>query len=103
MTRPHTPPPAQGLYDPAQEHGACGVCFVVDIKGRKSRRIIDMAITGLEHLSHRGACVSLPPAPIQANHCETQFEAIIRAEGCEPLGWREMPSDLSPVGATARA
>ena len=29
---------------------------MVDIKGRKSRRIIDMAITGLEHLSHRGAC-----------------------------------------------
>src|SRR3989337_118969 len=102
MTRPHTPPPAQGLYDPAQEHDACGVCFVVDIKGRKSRRIIDMAITGLEHLSHRTACeaggiarpepgrygagiVFLPPDPIQANHCETQFEAIIRAEGCEPL------------------
>ncbi|MBI4250858.1 MAG: glutamate synthase large subunit, partial [Candidatus Tectomicrobia bacterium] len=145
MTKPHTPPPAQGLYDPAHEHDACGVCFVVDIKGRKSRRIIDMAITGLEHLSHRGACgceentgdgagilmqmpdkflrkvcdaegialpepgrygaglVFLPPDPIQANHCETLFEAIIREEGCEPLGWREVPSDLSPVGPTAHA
>ena len=29
-------PPAQGLYDPAHEHDACGVGFVADIKGRKS-------------------------------------------------------------------
>ncbi|MCW2622895.1 MAG: Glutamate synthase large chain, partial [Frankiales bacterium] len=27
-------PPAQGLYDPAHEHDACGVAFVVDIAGR---------------------------------------------------------------------
>ena len=28
-------PPKQGLYDPWFEHDACGVGFVVDMKGRK--------------------------------------------------------------------
>src|SRR3972149_5543916 len=45
----------RGLYDPSYEHDSCGVCFVVDIQGRKSRRIVDQALTGLHNLSHRGA------------------------------------------------
>ena len=49
-------PPAQGLYDPAMEHDSCGVGFVVDIKGRKSRKIVENALTILENLLHRGAC-----------------------------------------------
>ena len=36
--------PAEGLYDPNQEHDSCGVGFVVDMKGRKSHKIVsDMA------------------------------------------------------------
>ena len=34
------PPPKQGLYDPQFEHDACGVGFVVNIKGRKSHDIV---------------------------------------------------------------
>jgi len=49
-------PPAQGLYDPAHEHDACGVGFVVDIKGRKSHGIVTQALTVLKNLLHRGAC-----------------------------------------------
>ena len=49
-------PPAQGLYDPANEHDACGVGFVVDIKGRKSHTIVAQGITILKNLQHRGAC-----------------------------------------------
>src|SRR6266705_2829474 len=49
-------PPAQGLYDPAHEHDACGVGFVVDIKGRKSHAIVRQALTVLKNLLHRGAC-----------------------------------------------
>ncbi len=49
-------PPAQGLYDPASEHDSCGVGFVVNIKGRKSRAIVDQALTVLKNLMHRGAC-----------------------------------------------
>ncbi|HEY8925600.1 MAG TPA: glutamate synthase large subunit, partial [Polyangia bacterium] len=49
-------PQAHGLYDPAHEHDACGVGFVVDIKGRKSAKIVQDAIQVLLNLQHRGAC-----------------------------------------------
>ena len=49
-------PPKQGLYDPRFEHDACGVGFVVNIKGDKSRQIVEQALTVLENLDHRGAC-----------------------------------------------
>ena len=49
------PPPKQGLYDPWFEHDACGVGFVVDIKGRKSHQILQQAIQVLRNLDHRGA------------------------------------------------
>jgi glutamate synthase (NADPH/NADH) large chain len=51
-------PPKQGLYDPAFEHDACGVGFVVDIKGRKSHKILQHGIQILRNLDHRGACGS---------------------------------------------
>jgi glutamate synthase domain-containing protein 2/glutamate synthase domain-containing protein 1/glutamate synthase domain-containing protein 3 len=50
------PPPKQGLYDPQFEHEACGVGFVVNIKGRKSHSIIQQALQVLLNLDHRGAC-----------------------------------------------
>ena len=49
-------PEKQGLYDPANEHDACGVGFVVDMKGRKSHAIVRQAIQVLKNLAHRGAC-----------------------------------------------
>ncbi len=51
-----TRPGKQGLYDPQFEHDACGVGFVVDIKGRKSNAILKQAIQVLKNLDHRGAC-----------------------------------------------
>jgi glutamate synthase (NADPH) large chain len=45
----------RGLYDPRFEHDACGVSFVVDVKGRASRRIVDLGIGALCNLEHRGA------------------------------------------------
>jgi glutamate synthase (ferredoxin) len=50
------PPAAEGLYDPAYERDACGVGFVVDIKGRKSHAIVGQALQVLKNLAHRGAC-----------------------------------------------
>ena len=52
----YQPVPAQGLYDPRHEHDACGVGFVVDIKGRKSHTIVSHALQLLVNLLHRGAC-----------------------------------------------
>ncbi|GAB2698793.1 glutamate synthase large subunit [Nocardia thraciensis] len=49
-----------GLYDPAYEHDACGVAFVVDMHGRRSRDIVDKAITALLNLEHRGAAGAEP-------------------------------------------
>src|SRR5688500_1752425 len=51
-----TRPDKQGLYDPAHEHDACGVGFVVDIKGRKSHQILRQGLQVLTNLDHRGAC-----------------------------------------------
>jgi len=55
-----SPPPAQGLYDPAREHDACGVGFVADLKGRKSHTIIEHGLQILENLTHRGAAGADP-------------------------------------------
>ena len=44
-----------GLYDPANEHDACGVGFVAHIKGQKSHAIVSNALKILENLDHRGA------------------------------------------------
>jgi glutamate synthase (ferredoxin) len=49
-------PPAQGLYDPHTEHDACGVGFVVHIKGQRSHDIVRKALQVLINLEHRGAC-----------------------------------------------
>ncbi len=138
-------PAAQGLYDPAHEHDACGVGFVVDIKGRRSHAIVSQALTVLKNLLHRGACgcevntgdgagiliqmphaflgrecgklgvtlpapghygaglVFLPRDPAQRAECQRVFEQIVAEEGQSLLGWRDVPTDDSPVGPSARS
>ncbi|HEV8073957.1 MAG TPA: glutamate synthase subunit alpha, partial [Opitutaceae bacterium] len=64
-TTPHPEMPSgrpakQGLYDPWFEHDACGVGFVVDMKGRKSNQILLQALQVLKNLDHRGASGSEP-------------------------------------------
>ncbi|MBI1892251.1 MAG: glutamate synthase subunit alpha [Burkholderiales bacterium] len=46
---------AQGLYDPANEHDACGVGFIAHIKGKKSHSIVEQGLLILKNLDHRGA------------------------------------------------
>jgi glutamate synthase (NADPH/NADH) large chain len=46
---------AQGLYDPSNEHDACGVGFIAHIKGTKSHSIIEQGLLILKNLDHRGA------------------------------------------------
>src|SRR5438105_2613508 len=45
----------QGLYRSENEHDACGVGFVANIKGRKSHTIVEQGLTVLRNLTHRGA------------------------------------------------
>ncbi|KAI5644015.1 glutamine amidotransferases class-II domain-containing protein [Phthorimaea operculella] len=49
-------PPKQGLYDPQNEHEACGVGFVVAIDGKRTHKIVRDAETLAKRMEHRGAC-----------------------------------------------
>jgi glutamate synthase (NADPH) large chain len=57
-----TLPIRQGLYDPRNEHDACGVGFVVHIKGQKSHAIVRQGLELLVNLTHRGAVGADPKA-----------------------------------------
>jgi glutamate synthase (ferredoxin) len=138
-------PLKQGLYDPQFEHDACGVGFIVHMKGQQSHAIVEQALTILLNLDHRGAVgaeintgdgagilmqvphkflkkvaaatgISLPDAgqygvgmiyssPDAAVRQKSRqiFEAIAVEEGQTVLGWRDVPTDHTPLGNTARA
>ncbi|MFC7048137.1 glutamate synthase large subunit [Emcibacter nanhaiensis] len=55
-------PKAQGLYNPENEHDACGIGFVANIKGNKSHDIIKQGLQILLNLDHRGAVGADPLA-----------------------------------------
>ena len=137
-------PPKQGLYDPQFEHDACGVGFVVQMKGQKSHDIVQKGLTILVNLDHRGACIeegtgdgagiliqsphkflkkaakavgidlpeqgqygvgnifSSPDPTVRAKGREI-FEKIAAAEGQPVLGWRDIPTDNSTLGKSAKA
>ena len=68
----------QGLYDPRNEHDACGVGFVVNIKGRKSHDIIRQGLKILVNLDHRGA-VGADPLVGDGAGCLIQMpDALLR-------------------------
>ena len=134
----------QGLYEPQTESDACGVGFVVNMKGRKSHEIVDNALTILKNLLHRGACgceentgdgvgiliqkphkffkrvcgdininlpnddeygtgmVFLPVNKSQSKDCQKIFEKIIKEENQKLLGWRDVPTNDSSLGPTAK-
>ncbi|MEM6255531.1 MAG: glutamate synthase large subunit [Cyanobacteria bacterium P01_D01_bin.156] len=141
----HQLPAKQGLYDPQFEHDACGVGFVVQMKGVASHSIVEQGLQILCNLEHRGACgsevntgdgagilVQLPhrflhkvairngielPEPGQygagliftspnleiREESRRRFEAVVTELGQKVLGWRDVPTDNSSLGATAQA
>jgi glutamate synthase (NADPH) large chain len=95
MMRPKTRsglPPAQGLYDPAYEHDACGIGFVASIRGHKSHDIIRKGIQVLINLTHRGACGCDPETGDGAGLL-IQIPHTFFARECGKLGF-----DLSEPG-----
>ncbi len=48
-------PPKQGMYNPAFEKDACGLAMVATLRGEAGHDIIDLALTALRNLEHRGA------------------------------------------------
>jgi glutamate synthase domain-containing protein 2/glutamate synthase domain-containing protein 1/glutamate synthase domain-containing protein 3 len=88
-------PQAQGLYDPAHEHDACGVGFIADMKGRKSHAIVRDALRILENLEHRGA-VGADPLAGDGAGILVQIPHDFLKEECRGLGFT-----LPPVGRYA--
>ncbi|MBL3599948.1 MAG: glutamate synthase large subunit [gamma proteobacterium endosymbiont of Lamellibrachia anaximandri] len=73
-------PPKQGLYDPANEHDACGVGFVANIKGNKSHQIVRQGLEILDRLTHRGAVGADPKAGDGAGILLQLPDAFFRAQ-----------------------
>ncbi|MCZ6557462.1 MAG: glutamate synthase large subunit [SAR324 cluster bacterium] len=85
----HSPPgfpKKQGLYDPALEKDACGVGFVVNIKGRKSHEIVEQGLEALVNLTHRGATGADPDVGDGAGILLQLPDAFFR-EVCSSLGF----------------
>jgi len=80
-----TLPQTQGLYDPANEHDACGVGFVANVKGSKGHEIVQQGLRILENLTHRGAVGADPCAGDGAGLLTQLPDDFLRPE-CSALG-----------------
>ena len=78
-------PEAQGLYDPRYEHDACGVGFVVNVKGKRSHAIVRQSLELLTNLMHRGACGCEPNTGDGAGILLQMPDKFLRKE-CTRLG-----------------
>src|SRR6201747_2377729 len=85
-------PAASGLYDPVHEKDACGVAFVADARGRRSRNIVALGLTALHNLDHRGAAGAEPNSGDGAGILTQIPDALLRAE---------VDFDLPPIGEYA--
>ena len=78
-------PKKQGLYDPQFEHDACGVGFLVNMKGKQSHEIVSQALTILLNLDHRGATGAEPNTGDGAGILLQIPDKFLRT-ACAPLG-----------------
>ncbi|MGA2004069.1 MAG: glutamate synthase large subunit [Terriglobales bacterium] len=97
--RAHGLPPAQGLYNPAHEHDACGIGFVASVRGHKSHDIILKGIEVLTNLTHRGACGCDPETGDGAGILiQIPHDFFVRE--CETLGFKLPGPGAYGVGMT---
>src|SRR5258708_1840652 len=90
-------PVEQGLYDPRNEHDACGIGFVVNIKGEQSHEIILKGLQILINLAHRGACGCDPETGDGAGIL-IQIPHQFFARECSELGFTLPPPGVYGVG-----
>lgn len=80
-------PSAQGLYDPRNEHDACGVGFIAHMKGVRSHSVIRNGLAMLENLTHRGAVGADPlmgdGAGMLVQIPDTFFRAVLAEDGVD--------------------
>ncbi|HEU4821405.1 MAG TPA: glutamate synthase large subunit, partial [Qipengyuania sp.] len=102
------PPTARGLYDPRNEHDACGVGMVAHIAGSKSHAIVTRALEILRNLDHRGAVGADPllgdGAGILIQVPDPLFRTWAQREGVElpPPGDYAVAQCFMPQNAAAR-
>ncbi|OYX55682.1 MAG: glutamate synthase large subunit [Micrococcales bacterium 32-70-13] len=92
MQRFSAVPAAQGLYDPAREHDACGLAMVATLRGTAGHDIIQAALDALRNLEHRGAVGSDAGTGDGAGIITQIPDAFLRAV---------LPFALPPVGQYA--
>jgi glutamate synthase (NADPH/NADH) large chain len=92
-------PAKQGLYDPRNEHDACGVGFIAHIKGRKNHDIVRKGLELLRNLTHRGAVGADPLAGDGAGILIQTPDEFLRPE-CAALGFTLPPEGEYGVGMT---
>jgi glutamate synthase domain-containing protein 2/glutamate synthase domain-containing protein 1/glutamate synthase domain-containing protein 3 len=90
-------PVEQGLYDPRNEHDACGIGFVVNIQGKQSHDIIEKGLQILINLAHRGACGCDPETGDGAGIL-IQIPHKFLARECAELGFTLPPPGEYGVG-----
>ncbi len=101
-------PVAQGLYDPRNEHDACGVGFIAQMKGVKSHKIVEDGLLMLENLTHRGAVGADPlmgdGAGVLVQIPDRFFREEMARQGIElpPLGHYGVGHWFMPQDAAAR-
>ncbi len=93
----HGLPVEQGLYNPQNEHDACGIGFVVNIKGQQSHDIIVKGLQILVNLTHRGACGCDPETGDGAGIL-IQIPHQFFARECSKLGFTLPPPGRYGVG-----
>jgi hypothetical protein len=76
-------PPAQGLYDPAHEHDACGIGFVASIRGEKSHDIIKKGIQVLKPAMGPASSSRFHTSSLRANAKSWDSNCLRR----EPMAW----------------
>jgi len=79
MSRTSDYPRVQGLYDPANEHDACGVAMVATLNKIPTHDIVEKALTALRNLEHRGASGAEPDSGDGAGILIRQPDAFFRA------------------------
>ncbi len=98
-------PAARGLYDPRFEHDACGVAFVVDVKGRASHRLVETGLGAICNLEHRGASGAEPNTGDGAGitvQIPDPFLRAVAGVALPPLGSYAVGLAFLPVDPEAR-
>ncbi|MEU4095629.1 glutamate synthase large subunit [Streptomyces sp. NPDC026673] len=72
-------PAPQGMYDPRNEHDACGVGFVATLTGEADHALVEQALSVLRNLEHRGATGSEPDSGDGAGILMQVPDAFLRA------------------------